>query len=235
MAAQPRFTEMFTLGDLRGANRVYQATTAWLVLLTWPMFLLAVFFGPEILTVFGHSYRAGDTVLVILSLAMLLATACGQVDMVLVTTGRSSWSLVNGLLAVVINVGLDVLLIPRYGITGAAIGWAAAIAVTNLMPLAQLMVTVRLHPLGRGTLIAIALSCLSFGLLPLAIRVLVGHGVVPSVAAIACGCIVMAAGMWRFRADLYLAAWPGAARLTAVFGGSTSTTDRRRRANGIGA
>jgi O-antigen/teichoic acid export membrane protein len=235
MAAQPRFTEMFALRDLRGANRVYQATTAWLVLLTWPFFLLAVFFGPQILTVFGHSYRAGDTVLVILSLSMLLATACGQVDMVLVTTGRSSWSLVNGLLAVVINVGLDLLLIPRYGITGAAIGWAAAIAVTNLMPLAQLMVTVRLHPLGRGTLIAIALSCLSFGLLPLAIRGLFGHGAVPSLAAIACGCAIMAAGMWRFRADLYLAAWPGAARLMAVLGGSTPATDRKRRATGIWA
>ena len=30
----------------RGRNRVYQATTAWLILLTWPMYLLAVAFGP---------------------------------------------------------------------------------------------------------------------------------------------------------------------------------------------
>ena len=59
MAAQPRFTEMFAQGDRRGANRVYQATTAWLILLTWPLYLLAVIFGPQILTVFGHSYRAG--------------------------------------------------------------------------------------------------------------------------------------------------------------------------------
>ena len=75
--------------------------------------------------------------------------------MVLVTAGRSSWSLINGLLAVVVNVGLDVLLIPRYGITGAAIGWSAAIVVTNLMPLAQLAATVRLHPFGRGTFISV--------------------------------------------------------------------------------
>jgi O-antigen/teichoic acid export membrane protein len=216
MASQPRFTEMFAGGDLRGANRVYQATTAWLVLLTWPMYLLAVSFGPQILTVFGHSYQAGTSVIVILSLAMLLLTGCGQVDMVLVTTGRSSWSLVNGLLAVVINVGLDVLLIPRYGITGAAIGWAAAIAVANLMPLAQLAATMRLQPFGRGTVIAIALSTLSFGVLPLAARELVGRGAVPSLAAIACGCAVMAVGVWRFRAGLHLAAMPGAAQIAAA-------------------
>jgi O-antigen/teichoic acid export membrane protein len=215
MASQPRFTEMFARGDVRGANRIYQATTAWLVLLTWPVYLLAVSFGPQILTVFGHSYRAGAAVMVILGLAMLLLTGCGLVDMVLVTTGRSSWSLVNGVLAVAVNVGLDVLLIPRYGITGAAIGWSAAIAVANLLPLAQVAATVRLQPFGRGTVIAIALSCLSFGVLPLAARELAGHGAVPSLAAIACGCAVMTAGVRRFRADLNLAALPGAARARA--------------------
>ena len=216
MAAQPRFTEMFSQGDHRGANRIYQVTTAWLILLTWPLYLLAVSFGPQILTVFGHSYRAGADVMVILGLTMLLATGCGQVDMVLVTTGRSSWSLINGLLAVVVNVGVDVLLIPRYGITGAAIGWSAAIVVTNIMPLAQLAATLRLHPFGRETVITVALTAFSFGLLPWASRVLFGHDAFPSLAAIACGCAVMAAGMWRFRADLNLAAMPGAAQLAAA-------------------
>ena len=81
---------------------------------------------------FGHSYRAGTPVMIILAASMLVATASGQVDMVLTTTGRSSWSLANGATALAVNVSLDLILIPRYGITGAAIGWAAAIGVTNL-------------------------------------------------------------------------------------------------------
>lgn len=218
MASQPRFTEMFARADFRGANRIYQATTAWLVLLTWPVYLLAISFGPQILTVFGHSYRAGAAVMVILGVAMLLLTGCGLVDMVLVTTGRSSWSLVNGLLAVTVNVVLDVLLIPRYGITGAAIGWSVAIVVTNLLPLAQIAATVRLQPFGRGTLLAIALCSLSFGVLPLVARGLLGPGAGPSLAAIACGCALMTAGIWLFRADFNLAALPGAAQLAAVTG-----------------
>jgi O-antigen/teichoic acid export membrane protein len=216
MAAQPRFTEMFARGAFREANHIYQVTTAWLILLTWPLYLLVVCYGPQILTVFGHTYQAGSAVMVILALTMLLATGCGQVDMVLITTGRSSWSLLNGLLAVVVNVGLDVLLIPRYGITGAAIGWSAAIVVTNLMPLAQLAATMSLHPLGRGTLISAALSTVSFGVLPLAARGLLGTGALPSLGSIACGCALMVTGMWLFRADLNLAAMPGAAQLAAV-------------------
>ena len=206
MAAQPRFTEMFAQGDRQAANRVYPATTAWLILLTWPLYLLAVCFGPQVIGVFGPSYHPGAGVIVILGLTMLLATGCGPVDMVLVTTGRSSWSLANGLLAVGVNVGLDVLLIPRYGIIGAAIGWSAAIALTNLMPLAQVAATVRLHPFGRGACIATALSAFSFAALPLTVHALFGPGVILSLLAIGCGCAVMAPGMWHFRTDLDLTA-----------------------------
>jgi O-antigen/teichoic acid export membrane protein len=216
MAAQPRFTEMFTAGDRAAANRVYQATTAWLILLTWPLYLLAVAFGPQVIEVFGRSYSAGTAVIVILGLTMLLATGCGQVDMVLVTTGRSWWSLANGLLAVAVNVALDLVLIPAYGITGAAIGWSAAIALTNLLPLAQIAATQRLHPFSRGTAIAAALTALCFGLLPLLARTLPGPGPAASLTAIAAGCLVMTAGLWRFRTELNLAAMPGTAQLKAL-------------------
>ena len=215
MAAQPRFTELFALGDRRSANVIYQVTTAWLVLLTWPLYLLAVVYGPEILTVFGHGYRAGASVMLILGLTMLLATICGQVDMVLITTGRSSWSLINGLLAVGVNVGLDLVLIPRYGITGAAIGWAIAIIVTNLMPLAQLASTIHLQPFGRGTLLAAGLSTLSFCVIPLAIRAVLGGGLAGLAAGVAAGCVVEAAGLWRFRGVLRLSAMPGVSSLQA--------------------
>jgi len=209
MAAQPQFTHLFAIGDRRGANSVYQVTTAWLVILTWPLYLLAVVYGPSVLAIFGHSYRAGSTVMVILGLTMLMATGCGQVDMVLTTTGRTSWSLGNGLLAVTANVGVDLALIPRYGIAGAAIGWAVAIAITNLVPLAQVAKVVRVHPFGRGTLAACLLTTVSFGAIPLAVRWLAGGQAVVSALAVAAGCVVMAAGLWALRRPLRLAVLPG--------------------------
>ena len=216
-SAQPRFAELFAVDDRRGANVIYRATTAWLIVLTWPLYLLAVIYGPEVLSIFGHSYRAGHLVMIILGLTMLLATACGQVDMVLITTGRSSWSLANGLAALVINVGLDLLLIPRFGITGAALGWAAAIIVTNLTPLAQLAISKRLHPFGRGSFLAAGLAVLSFAVIPLAVRAALGPGAAASVGAVLAGCVVQAAGLWWFRDSLQLAALPGLSRLAKTF------------------
>lgn len=213
LAAQPRFAELFAVGDRRGANEVYQTTTAWLMLLTWPLYLLAMIFGPEVLTVFGHSYRAGGTVMVILGCAMLVATACGQVDMVLIATGRSSWSLANGLLAVAVNVTLDLLLIPHYGIAGAAFGWAAAIAVTNLVPLSQLTLAARVHPFGPGMLAAGVLPALGLGLVPLAARAAVPHNAAVALTAVVLGCAFVAAGAWRLRGTLRLSELPGLSAL----------------------
>ncbi|GEM_PF-530587 len=212
MAAQPQFAELFAMGARDRVNMIYRATTAWVILLLWPLYLLILVYGRQFLAIFGHSYTAGDTVLIILSLSMLLSAACGQVDVVLITAGKSTWSLANGLVAMVLNVGLDVLLIPRYGITGAAIGWAIAITVANLMPLAQLGVIARLHPLGRGSVVACALSVACFGAIPLATRVLLGAGPLGILAGVVIGTGAMGAGLWRFREPLRLAVMPGFSR-----------------------
>jgi O-antigen/teichoic acid export membrane protein len=129
--------------------------------------------------------------------------------MVLITTGRSSWSLINGLLAVAVNVGLDLVLIPRYGITGAAIGWAVAIVLTNLMPMAQLASSIHLQPFGRGTVLAAALSAVAFCAVPFGVRAVVGGGLAGLAAGVAAGCLVFAIGLWRFRDVLRLATMPG--------------------------
>jgi O-antigen/teichoic acid export membrane protein len=157
--------------------------------------------------------------MVIMGCAMLLVMGCGQVDMILVTSGRSSWSLVNAGLAVVVNVTLDLLLIPRYGITGAAIGWAVAFGVINLMTLTQVAVVMRLHPFGRGSLIAIALTTIGFFVVPLAARTLLGGGAAVSAGAVAVGCAVLAAGMWRFRGTLRLSVMPGLSAVARRFRG----------------
>jgi O-antigen/teichoic acid export membrane protein len=208
MAAQPQLSRLFGLNDRLAARAVYQTTTAWLVLLTWPLYLLAISFGPAVLTIFGRDYGAGSDVLVILGATMLLASACGQVDVVLTSTGRSALSLANGLIALTVNVGVDVALIPRYGITGAAIGWAAAIAASNLIPLAQVARVVRIHPFGVATIMACALTALSFGALPALVRTVFGGGTGAQIAAVAVGCVVLAAGLWRWRERLQLSIIP---------------------------
>jgi len=85
---------------------------------------------------------------------MLVATACGAVDVVLVMAGRSSWTMANAIVALGVNLALNLLLIPPFGIMGAAVAWAVAILINNLAPLTELALWMRLHPFGRPTVVA---------------------------------------------------------------------------------
>src|SRR3954447_11524506 len=219
-AAQPRLAELFAVDDRASAKAVYQSVTAWVVLLTWPMYLLCAVFSDAILAIFGSGYAGGRPVIYVLAAAMIFATACGMVNVLLNMAGRTTWTLANSLVAVGIMVGIDVLLIPGLGILGAAIGWATAIVAINALPLVQLFVSFRLHPFGRATLVAAALSAACFGVLPWSTRLLLPDDVWPAVAAVAVEGTAFLGACLRWRGTLGLPAVTGLRR--RVF------ADRRR-------
>ncbi|HEX6447011.1 MAG TPA: polysaccharide biosynthesis C-terminal domain-containing protein [Streptosporangiales bacterium] len=204
MAVQPRIAGLLAVDDRRRTNEVYRTSTAWLVLMAWPLYLLVAVFSPQILLLFGHGYAAGRTVMLVLAASMLVATACGMVDVMLTMAGRTRWSLANVGTALVVNVGLNLLLIPRFGIDGAAIAWAVAILVTNVVPLAQVWHAYGLHPFDRGMLTACALAAGCFGVLPL-VALLASGGTLPALLAGAvAGLVAYAAALWRLRRTLHL-------------------------------
>lgn len=173
-AVQPRIGAAVAREDRVLACRLYGTSTAWLVLITWPIYLTFATFGPFLLRVFGEGYSEGAEALTLLSLAMLVATGCGMVDMVLNMAGRTTWTLGNTLFSLVLLVGLDLWLIPAYGIIGAAIGWSLARVVANLVPLALLGLALRLHPFGLPLVTAVTASSLCFGVGLVLARVLLG-------------------------------------------------------------
>ena len=166
-----------------------------------------ILFAPVYLRLFGAGYAAGAPVVVVLAAAMLVATGCGMVDMVLAMAGRTSWNLVNVLVALTVTLGLDVLLIPRLGALGAAIGLAGAMLANNLLPLAQVGRAVGLHPFGAGTCAAALLSLGCFGLLPQLATALAGRGPVGLTLAVLVAAPAFVAGAWLLRGPLALDAF----------------------------
>jgi O-antigen/teichoic acid export membrane protein len=131
-----------------------------------------------------------------------VATGCGMVDMVLAMAGRTSWNLVNVLVALAVTVVLDLLLIPAHGALGAAVGLACAMVVNNLMPLIQVGRSARLHPFGRGTRSAALLSVACFGVLPWALTAATGR-----TFAVLAAVPAFLAGAWLLRVPLALGAF----------------------------
>jgi O-antigen/teichoic acid export membrane protein len=203
-AVQHRLAEHLARDDRAAAGRLYQTATGWLVLLAWPVYLLFAVFAEPMLSLFGEGYDAGRRVTVYLALTMLVATGCGMVDAVLNMAGKTAWTFYNALAGMVVNVVANLLLIPPYGIYGAAIAWSLAILVTNIVPLAQLHRAMGLHPFGRGTLTAAGLAVGCFGVPPLVARAAFGAEPLALLAVATLGAVAYAAAAWRLRGVLQL-------------------------------
>src|SRR4029450_11585052 len=64
----------------------------------------------------------------------------------------------------VLNIALNVALIPAFGITGAAISWSASVLVQNVLPTWQIFRALHLHPLSAGAVAAGSSALLVYGL-----------------------------------------------------------------------
>lgn len=186
------------------AQSVYETATWWLSALAWPIYLTLAVFAPLFMSVFGPEFVAGDTTLVILALPMLLAMAAGPVNVVLVMAGKSSWGLLNVALALVTNVTLNVVLIPPFGITGAAVAWAATILVWNVAALLEVRLFLKLRPLGSGFPIVALVSAGCYGALGLAVRAGLGPTLPAFLLFAALSTALYGVLMWRFREALHV-------------------------------
>ena len=113
--AGPKLSELLSAGQHERARSVYATSTWWGMTLAWPAYLSIIVFSPLLLSLLGTGFQAGRPAFLILGLTMLVATACGPVDIVLLMAGKSAWNLANTALAVGLNIGLNLL-------PGAALG-----------------------------------------------------------------------------------------------------------------
>src|SRR5581483_2352029 len=75
-----------------------------------------------LLALFGPKYKSGATALAILAAGQLINTAAGPLGQVINLSGRPYITLMNNGLVAAINIGVCIVLIPRYGLAGAATG-----------------------------------------------------------------------------------------------------------------
>jgi O-antigen/teichoic acid export membrane protein len=118
--------------------------------------------------------------------------------------GKSSWNLYNVAIALVTNVVLNVVLIPPFGITGAAVAWAVTIVVLNVAALVEVGFFLRLRPLGSGFGIVAGFSTACYGGLGLVVRLALGPTLPAFVVFAAFATALYVFFIWRFRAALHI-------------------------------
>jgi len=163
-AMTPRLARQLAVNETRLATRLYQRSATWVVTVVWPSYIVVAVFAPLFLQIFGDEYLVGTDALRIVAVAMMVSGACGAVDTVLLMAGKSWLSVANWGAGLTVNITLNLILIPRLGIRGAAIAWAASILVRNVLPVFQVRHLFGMQPVSRPYLNTAAAALLLVGI-----------------------------------------------------------------------
>jgi O-antigen/teichoic acid export membrane protein len=205
LAIGPQLSGLMARKEFARTADLYQSATRWLMMASWPMYVLFLIFPAVVLGLFGHRYAvAGTASLGVLSVAMLISLGTGNVTVVLLMGGKSSWNVLNALGALVVNVGLNLLLMPHIGILGAAIAWAASIVLDNAAAVIEVWVLLHLRPFGPGYGLVVASTVGCFGAAGVVARVLLGQTLLALIIAAVVGLAAFALVAYLERGRLQL-------------------------------
>lgn len=145
-ASRPIISELYDQKEWQQMGRMYQTTTKWTFTVNLPLFLIMVLFPEQLLAIFGTSFTSGATALILLACAIMVDISTGMCGIILDMTGHTTLKLINSIIRLVLSLGLNFLLIPRWGVVGAAIAAFVALSTINLLRMAQVYVLFRLLP-----------------------------------------------------------------------------------------
>jgi len=120
--AVPKFAEIHNTGTRRDLQKFVSDV---IQLMFWPSLLTAIalaVFGPFVLSLFGAGFIMGYPTLLVVLAGLVLRAASGPVEYLLNMTGHHRDTMRVYAVASLASVGLILLLIPVFGIIGAAIG-----------------------------------------------------------------------------------------------------------------
>jgi O-antigen/teichoic acid export membrane protein len=148
----PTIADLHARGEQELLGRMFQTLTKWIFGLTLPLAAVMMMFAPALMRIFGHDFEAGWPILVIGTLGQLVNCAVGSVGFLLLMSGHQKRLIrIQAVMAVAMIV-LNVLLIPQWGIVGAALAAAITNAVANGWYLSEVRRSLRLSPYNRSYL-----------------------------------------------------------------------------------
>ncbi len=130
----PKVTELWEKGKVNELKKVVRQATAIVFVSSMIGFIILVIFRHLILGMFGPEIRSGSTAFIFLLLGQLFNSAVGSVGLILMVTGKQI-VIQNVMIAgTIINITLNLLLIPNYGINGAAFASMTSMIFINIIP-----------------------------------------------------------------------------------------------------
>lgn len=131
IAIAPKIAKIYNNGEIISLKKIIKNSVRLTVVLSLPALIILGVFASFFLNLFGSEYVAAKQALWILLLGQLCNTLCGPIAIYMNMTGKQNELHVILLFGLLINIVLNWILIPLYGMRGAAFATAISMLVWN--------------------------------------------------------------------------------------------------------
>jgi len=155
-------TSLYYKGDIAKLAGLYKTITKWMVASNIICFSIILLFSEDILRIFGEAFVVGSEALILVSIGQLFSVGVGSAGLMITMTGRPQYSLYISLTTAILNIALNFVLIPIYGISGAGLASLVTVATANIAKLMLVYRTLKIHPYDWSYLKIIIPAVVSF-------------------------------------------------------------------------
>lgn len=155
----PLVSTLYAQGKIDEIRNLYALLTKWIFILTFPLFSLMFLLPDFVIAIFfGSAYVPSSSALRILSVGFIFHVIFGLNGISLVVIKENKFMMYSNLFSAILNVILNAVLIPHYGLNGAAVATAISYLVGNILSSLWLYKKSRIHPFKQDYLTALSVS-----------------------------------------------------------------------------
>ena len=133
MAISPYIVEYFINERRVELQNFISMSVRIVALFAVPIFLLLMIFGKPALGLFGEEFKNGYLSMVILIVGQLVNALSGSVGYIMVMTGKQKQASIVFAISAALNIIMNLILIPFFGIAGAAVATAVSLILWNVL------------------------------------------------------------------------------------------------------
>jgi len=141
----PMMAQFHSEGDRNKMVDTYKLVSRWLLMCAIPISAVFIIFPGKVLLLFGPEYLPSAKILVILTWATFIQAIFGAAGPTLSMSGHTKLVLWNTIGAFLLNFGLNIFLIPKYGIIGAAIATLISLTAVGFARTIQVGVILKMN------------------------------------------------------------------------------------------
>ncbi|MDJ0594373.1 MAG: flippase [Pleurocapsa sp. MO_226.B13] len=128
----PNIASLYAEGKSEQIQRILIKSSRTVSLASLPIIIGLVFLGSWYLSLFGSEFTQGTKALIILCVGQIVNVVTGSVGLLLNMTGNERYTSISRGASTILNIILNALLIPRWGLEGAAIATASSSILLNI-------------------------------------------------------------------------------------------------------